>query len=299
MKAVDLFAGWGGFTLGAEMAGVEVVWAANHWKLAVDAHALNHPETKHACQDLRQADFTTLPEYDLLLAAPACQGHSSASQGARRPYHDSLRATAWSVIDCMEATRPKAIIVENVPNFLRWPKYRHWRACIADDYTVQEVMLTASHHGVPQRRTRVFIVATRKGANLMFRQDGESEIGPHLQYRAGRWRPIADASEAVGRRIAKGRAKFGDVFLSQHVSRHPGVGVHEPIRTITTADQWILVIGSEYRPLTLRETARAMGFPDDYTWPASASRRDVIRGLGNAVCPPVGRDLIRRVAEAA
>ena len=43
VRAVDLFAGWGGFTAGAEMAGAEVVFAANHWKLAVDAHALNHP----------------------------------------------------------------------------------------------------------------------------------------------------------------------------------------------------------------------------------------------------------------
>lgn len=35
MRAVDLFAGWGGFTCAAEQAGVSVVWAANHWPLAV------------------------------------------------------------------------------------------------------------------------------------------------------------------------------------------------------------------------------------------------------------------------
>ena len=51
MKAIDLFAGWGGFTLGAEQAGVDVVWAANHWPLAVAAHTLNHPNITHACQD--------------------------------------------------------------------------------------------------------------------------------------------------------------------------------------------------------------------------------------------------------
>lgn len=45
MKAIDLFAGWGGFTLGAEQAGATVVWAGNHWPLAVEAHAQNHPRT--------------------------------------------------------------------------------------------------------------------------------------------------------------------------------------------------------------------------------------------------------------
>lgn len=78
MKAVDLFAGAGGFSTGARMAGARVLWAANHWPLAVQWHAANHPETEHACQDLQQADFREAPAHDLLLASPACQGHSPA-----------------------------------------------------------------------------------------------------------------------------------------------------------------------------------------------------------------------------
>ena len=45
MRAVDLFAGAGGFSEGARMAGLEVVWAANHWPVAVEWHAANHPDT--------------------------------------------------------------------------------------------------------------------------------------------------------------------------------------------------------------------------------------------------------------
>ena len=52
-RAIDLFAGAGGFTLGATRAGVDVVWAANHWKDAVAVHANNHPTIAHECQDLR------------------------------------------------------------------------------------------------------------------------------------------------------------------------------------------------------------------------------------------------------
>jgi DNA (cytosine-5)-methyltransferase 1 len=74
------------------------------------------------------------------------------------------------------------------------------------------------------------------------------------------------------------------------------VGLDEPVRTITTKDQWAIVDGDLYRPFTVRETARAMGFPDDYGWPERATRGDLIRGLGNAVCPPVAHALIEAVA---
>ncbi len=60
MVTWDLFAGAGGSSEGARQAGARVVWAANHWPLAVEVHELNHPETAHACQDLTQADFRAL-----------------------------------------------------------------------------------------------------------------------------------------------------------------------------------------------------------------------------------------------
>ena len=112
-RVVDLFAGWGGFTEGAEMAGANVVFAANHWPLAVKAHALNHPATAHACQDLRALDWSSLPEHDIMLAAPACQTHSQASQpqraaalsaGRKVTNHDALRETAHAVLDAAEVS---------------------------------------------------------------------------------------------------------------------------------------------------------------------------------------------------
>ena len=299
MRAVDLFAGWGGFTLGAEQAGVAVDWAANHWPLAVQAHALNHPNARHVCQDLRQADWTTLPNYDLLLASPACQGHSQASQPKRRQFHDALRATAWAVVDCADVTAPKAIVVENVVDFRRWRLYPVWRQALeALGYTLQELVLTASRHGAPQRRKRLFVVATLNGAQVSLESDAtEAAFGPCIDKLAKRWRDVRAAKPNVKKRIAKGRANHGRTFLTQHVTGHPGVGLHEPIRTITTKDQWCFVDGNRYRSLTTRELARGMGFPDSYSWPEGTTRADVIKGLGNAVCPPVARKLITRVAD--
>jgi DNA (cytosine-5)-methyltransferase 1 len=302
LAAVDLFAGWGGFTEAAATEGVRVAWAANHWPLAVEAHRRNHPDTLHECQDLRQADWTKLPPFELLLASPACQGHSTASQPKRRVFHDALRATAWAVVDCADVTEPENLIVENVPAFRRWRLYPQWRSSLeALGYHLTELEVLASEHGVPQRRERLFIVGTRRHRRpvVLERDRVEPAFGPCIQWDEGAWRPIAKcAGEQARERILAARARHGERVLVQHVTGHPGVPLHEPIRTITTKDQWVVVRGDDYRPLTKREYARGMGFRDGYSWPEHVSRADTIKGLGNAVCPPAAARVIRATLAA-
>lgn len=101
--AIDLFAGLGGWSTGARMAGVEVLWAANHWPAAVEWHSQNHPDAIHVCQDLHQADWTKVPSHDILLASPCCQGHSKArGKASGNPQHDASRSTAWAVAGTSE-----------------------------------------------------------------------------------------------------------------------------------------------------------------------------------------------------
>lgn len=303
MRAVDLFSGWGGFTEGAAQAGVEVVWAANHWPLAVEAHASNHPGTKHSCQDLQQADWTELPEYDILLSSPACQGHSLAAQGSRkamdstRRHHDKLRSTAWAVVDAIEVTHPKAFIVENVPQFKNWNKFNLWVECLkVEGYKIDIRKINASQFNTPQRRTRLFVIGTLDKKVPILKGGDEPGFGPCIDWeREANWSPI-DLRPRVLERILRSRERHGERFLTQHTRDHMGVPLSEPIRTITTKDQWAVVEGDRYRPLTVRETARAMGFPDSYSWPKSATRKDKIAGLGNAVCPPVAKALVSAVA---
>lgn len=303
IRAIDLFSGWGGFTEGAEQVdGIKVVWAANHWPLAVEAHKRNHPHVQHECQDLRQANWSDVPDYDALLASPACQGHSQASQPKRRHYHDSMRATAWSVVDCADVTNPRVILVENVPDFLRWRLYPQWKSALeALGYYVTETVSMATAHGVPQRRKRLFIGATRR-KDFRFAPETiveEPPFLPCLDWCAGTWRPIREAAPDARERMLNAKKRLGRFFLSQHVTNHPGVPLTEPIRTITTKDQWCVVRDDEYRPLLIREYARGMAFGDHYTWPAHVGRVDCVRGLGNAVPPPQARDHVKQIKEAA
>lgn len=161
MKAIDLFAGAGGFSTGAVMAGCQVAWAANHWPAAVAIHAGNHPDTEHLCQDLQQADWRNVPAHDMLMASPACQGHSKA-RGKEAPHHDAQRSTAWAVVSAAEFHRPAVVLIENVPEFAKWTLYPAWCAAMtALGYALAPMVLDAADHGVAQHRRRIFIVGTR------------------------------------------------------------------------------------------------------------------------------------------
>jgi DNA (cytosine-5)-methyltransferase 1 len=302
VKAIDLFSGFGGFTLAAEQVDVRVVWAANHWPLAVRVHSLNHPTVTHACQDLRQADWTALPRFDLLLASPACQGHSSASQPKRRAFHDAMRATAWAVVDCADVTEPRALIVENVLSFKRWRLYPLWLEALTRlGYRMTEHIRCATRHGVPQRRERLFLVGMKRNRTVSLPLSFAAECPFETcleEPDPGGWRAISAASPGARDRIRAAQKRTGRRCLVQHVTGHPGVPLREAIRTITTKDHWVLVDGDAYRNLTKRELARGMGFPDSYEIP-ELPRVQMVRGLGNAVCPPVARDLVRAVREAA
>ena len=299
MKAIDLFAGAGGFTAGANQAGASVVWAANHGAVAVDVHAENHPGTAHSCQDLTQADFTRVPEHDLLMASPACQGHARA-RGAERPHHDALRSTAWAVIACVEAQRPGNVLVENVPEFLDWALYDVWKLALERyGYAVTETVFDSADFGVPQERRRAFVLARQAGSlELETPSVDRVSLGSIVDWTAGRWSLVADKVEATRDQVERARAKHGDrCAIVYNGSRNAGRSLEAPAPTITTVDRLALVDGDRMRMLTLDEYRLAMGFESGYR--LARRKKDAIKLLGNAVCPPVARELVRQVMAAA
>jgi len=301
LRAIDLFAGVGGFTTGAESAGVHVVWAANHWPEAVQIHAQNHPHTAHACQDLQQADWTQVPAHDLLLASPACQGHSPA-RGKERPHHDACRSTAWAVISALECHRPQFALVENVPAFLKWTLYSAWRdAAQALGYAVSPHVIDFADLGVPQNRERVVIVLTRSKSPLTLQLPKLAHVPASdiIDFSAGRWSPIERKGRAVKTlaRIANGRRQHGERFLmSFYGATTGGRSLARAIGTITTRDRWAVIDGDRMRMITVDEARQAMTFPAGYLLPTNG--RMAMHMLGNAA-PPVGVERVIAALKAA
>lgn len=304
MRAIDLFAGAGGFSTGAAMAGCSVVWAANHWPLAVEYHAANHRAAEHVCQDLHQADWTRVPEHDLLLASPCCQGHSRARGKANgNPQHDASRSTAWAVVSAAECHRPPFVVVENVPEFLQWSLYPAWASAMqALGYSLAPHIIDAADHGVPQHRKRMFIIGSRSRSPVHIKLTPREHrpAADIIDMCAGRWSRIdrPGRSKATLARVANGRAVHGDSFLTAYYgNERGGRSLNRPIGTITTRDRWAVIAGDRMRMLSADECRAAMGFPDGYRLPAR--HRDAVHLLGNAVCPPVAADVIDAIRRSA
>lgn len=304
MKAIDLFAGAGGFSTGAKMSGIDVVWAANHWPAAVEIHAQNHPDAQHACQDLQQANWMEVPRHDLLLASPCCQGHSKArGKASGNPQHDASRSTAWAVVSAAEYHRPAFAVIENVPEFTRWTLYPAWCAAMdALGYALTPMVVDAADHGVPQRRERLFIVAARAKHPLIVNLEKHPHVpaSSFIDFGAGNWQPIEKPGRAANTlaRIAAGRAAHGDRFISSYYGgTRGGRSIHRPVGTITTRDRHAIIDGDRMRMFSKDENRAAMGFPKSYILPTR--HEDAVHMLGNAVCPPAARDVITAMLAAA
>lgn len=304
MNAIDLFAGAGGFSTGAQMAGCNVVWAANHWQAAVDIHSLNHPSAQHACQDLQQADWTQVPAHDLLMASPACQGHSRA-RGKDRAHHDAQRSTAWAVVSAAEYHRPEMVLVENVPEFAKWALYPAWCSAMgALGYALSPMILDAADHGVAQHRRRLFVVGTRSKHPVQLDLPRRAHVGSAqiIDFDAGRWSPINKAGRSLATlaRIKNGRASFGARFIAPYFGSGSGLtgrSLSRPVGTITTRDRWAVIDSDRMRMLSVDECRKAMGFPSSYRLPSRA--KDAMHMLGNAVVPVVACDVINALRAAA
>lgn len=313
--AVDLFAGGGGFTEAATIADVRVVWAANHWPLAVQWHAANHPDVVHACQDLHQFDFARAPRHGVLIGSPECRGHTKAltafgkGKRGKAPAHDMSRATMWAVLTCAEVHRPKLVIVENVIEVRGWVFWRAWMQAWADlGYTARDLVLDAADFGVPQNRVRLFVVLSRTSTLDGLHNAIDRRRVPHVGAESfvdvdggTGWEAVAAKTPGVQGRIAKARRRIPrGPFLTQHVTGHPGRLLSRPIGSITTKHQWAIVRptrrGDEMRMLDGREHACAHGFRRDYLIPDAVGQ--AVHLVGNAVPPLLGAAVIGAAREA-
>jgi DNA (cytosine-5)-methyltransferase 1 len=187
LTATDLFCGAGGSSQGVVDAGAEVVLALNHWKLAVETHNTNFPNTLHECTDISACDPRRYPSTHILIASPECVNHSLA-KGKRRkllgqpelweapkidPAEERSRCTMLDVPRFAEYHQYELIIVENVVDARHWILFDAWLKMMeALDYRWEIVYFNSMFAPpTPQNRDRMYVVfwkKWRKAPNLTF-----------------------------------------------------------------------------------------------------------------------------------
>jgi DNA (cytosine-5)-methyltransferase 1 len=309
IKAIDLFCGAGGSSWGAFKARVDVVAAFDRWDLAAKTHKINFPETKFFGGKLENRNLTKLKRklgrIDLILSSPECTSHSPA-RGNRTPCQES-KDTAFQVIRFANAFKPRWIVIENVVSMRRWSRYWEFKSQLEElGYHITEQVLNAADFGVPQSRRRLFILCDRKRKpGPTARPAGKRRLPARLFINLNgsyRWSPLVTQKRAKAtlERANKAIAALGkkkSFLLVYYGSDHAGgwQRMSSPLRTITTLDRFAVVKSRKgvhlMRMLQVPELQAAMGM-DKMQFPYG-SRRDRIKMLGNAVCPPVMKEVVR------
>jgi DNA (cytosine-5)-methyltransferase 1 len=308
LRAVDLFCGAGGSSVGARAAGFRIVAAFDAWEIAGKAYSDNFPEARfyHSkLEELNPSDVAeSLGKVDLLLASPECTNHSPAK--GNRPRCEKSKDTAFQVVRFARAIKPRWIVVENVVSMRNWSRYSEFLTDLeALGYFIRQQVLNAKDFGVPQSRRRLFITCDReeeprpivlrphkiRGAVHIIDQNGTYKYTP-LRLRSRAKATLQRADRAI---CELGKSK--PFLLVYYGSDHAGgwQKIDAPLRTITTLDRFALVkpeaSGHIMRMLQVPELQRAMGLPKSFKL-QHGTRRDRVRMMGNAVCAPVMRRVI-------
>jgi DNA (cytosine-5)-methyltransferase 1 len=178
LTAIDLFAGAGGFSLAAQLCGLEVAVAVELDPHACATYRSNLIEGRKASTTLLEGDIRDVDwkavlkkaklakgDCDLLLGGPPCQGfstHRLKGAGIDDPRNELL----GSYFESVQAIRPAAFLIENVPGLL-WQRHEAYlkkllAAAKAAKYKVfSPIVLNARSYGAPQNRKRVFVLGFR------------------------------------------------------------------------------------------------------------------------------------------
>lgn len=176
-KAISLFAGAGGCSLGFKQAGYDIVFATDFDKAAMQTYALNFAGANIACKDICELDFEQLlaslklksGELDVLIGGPPCQGFSTAGP---RFWDDPRNHLLKQYVRAIEVMKPKWLMMENVEGLLTTKDGEYVaevvKAFVRLGYRVRLEKVYAHEYGVPQRRKRVIIVGNRLGKDFAF-----------------------------------------------------------------------------------------------------------------------------------
>lgn len=349
LTVVDLFAGCGGLSLGAAQAahslgrGVDFRLAVELDQSASDVYKANFP----GANDVRVEDITTLfsteldqpltadeqslrlsvGKLDVLVGGPPCQGHSNLNNHTRRD--DPKNALYATMARAARIFTPDVIVVENVPAVLN-DKYKGMNAVsvvrerlVALDYEVDDRIISLHELGVPQKRKRHILLATRSGIRAP-REILASLLATSTKNADLKW-AIGDLVETTNNRLfdraptpSPDNVKRMQYLLAEnkydlpnylrpkcHQGKHSYKSMYgrlewsKPTQTITSGfgsiGQGRYMHPDLPRALTPHEAARIQGFPDYFDFDSATTRGALATMIGNAVPPQLTRQLLLQI----
>ena len=173
---IDCFSGPGGICTGMHAAGFETRVAIEFIQSCVDTYSTNHPEVHVIHSDIRDVTAEEILPYipeagvDVVTSGMPCETFSTAGNTSRS-FYDDRQFLFREGIRIAEISNAKLILFENVPAITTKTVEKGSKELIVDVLKREleeagygnyiEVVLNATQFGVPQRRNRYFILASR------------------------------------------------------------------------------------------------------------------------------------------
>jgi len=320
-KAIDLFSGMGGLTLGLKNAGFDVIAAIEIDDLAAQTYKANHPEVNVFQRDIRQISAIKLlqdlgiglDDIDLVAGCPPCQGFSGIRtlNGARSvcdPRNELIDEFTRFVLEI----KPRTVMMENVPGLMADIRFKAFRKALQRaGYMETYGILDAQDYGVPQRRKRLIYLAG-KGFTIPFGDTSSKRLTVrsaifHLPPAGRSGDPVHDFPEKRSQRIIELISRIPidggsrsdlpkELQLKCHTKTDGFKDVYGRMAwdkvapTITggcfNPSKGRFIHPEENRAITIREAAILQGFPENYYFPITKSKVQLAEMVGNALPPP-------------
>lgn len=212
-KVASFFAGIGGFDLGCERAGMEVVFQCEVNKFCQQVLNKHWPNVPlHS--DIKTLEAKSIPEANIWCGGFPCQDLSLANQGKRKGLKGERSGLFYTYANLVRERKPDWLIIENVPGLLNSHNGADFGTLITTldelGYGVSWRVFDAKYFGTPQRRRRVYIVASygdMRSARVLF--DDRSNPVTDKSGRGERSNFAPEVGEGLSRT---------DVFSIQHAS---------------------------------------------------------------------------------
>lgn len=195
MRHASFFSGVGGLDLGFEKAGIKTVSVCEIEPYASSVLAERFPDAPNL-GSITEVQAHDIPEADIWSGGFPCQDLSVA--GKRAGFAGKRSSLAFTFLDLVEQRRPRWLLLENVPGLFTSNKGADFARLLHEveqlGYSVAWRTLDARYFGVPQRRRRVFIVASLerdRAAEVLFECQGCER---HPKPRKSSWQGVASST---------------------------------------------------------------------------------------------------------
>ena len=298
MRVGSLFAGIGGIELGFKQAGFDVSWANEIDRDACKTYRLNFPETTLFECDICSLDTSLLSRVDIITAGFPCQPFSVC--GNQKGFNDNRGNLFFEIMRIADDIEPQIIFLENVANLTEHDNGYTFitihNELVSRGYYIRYIIADACDYGIPQHRTRTYLIAFRDIDKCEAYRFPEKTVLKNRIFDIIDKTAKADNIFYLRENTSKYQRMVKAITDENQIYRFSDYGIQSSKDGIcftlkANMGTWydrVPIIKDNYgiRTITPNECLALMGFPNDFRV-ADISLKSAYKQIGNSVCVPI------------